>query len=208
MATFLETATRIAAELRRSNLLPEIKQAVNDAITEAAKNRFYFNEMHVSFVTVPGTEYYPDLGLVEFDDAWFYMNGVVNGQKERLYIRSQLDANDDRIGNALGGQLETISRYGGQVRVQPVPSNVATIYLDGYGKLTPNPLVADGDTNAWLTDGERYIRTLAKSILLADIVRDFGEARTLAALAEDRRSELEIETTLKNSDNRLRSTSF
>lgn len=208
MATFIQTITRIAAELRRSNLTAEIKNAINDAITEGAKNRFYFNEMHLSFPTVNGTEYYPDLGVVELDDAWYYLNGVPNGQKERLYLESQFDANDYRIGNAMGGQLQTVSRYGGQLRIQPVPTSVNTIYIDGYGKLTPNPLVADGDTNAWLVDGERYIRALAKSIILQDVIRDYGEARAMAVIAEDRRSELEQETTLKSETGVVRSTQF
>lgn len=208
MATFSEIITRIAAELRRSNLTDEIKNAINDAITEGAKNRFYFNEMHLSFPTVNGTEYYPDLGVVELDDAWYYLNEVPNGQKERLYLESQLDANDYRIGNAMGGQLQTLSRYGGQLRIQPVPTSVVTIYLDGYGKLTPSPLVADADTNNWLLDGERYIRALAKSIILQDVIRDYGEARALAVIAEDRRSELEQETVLKSTNDRIRSTQF
>jgi hypothetical protein len=208
VATFLETKTRISTELRRANLLTEIGQAINDAIDEAAKNRFYFNEMHTSFPTVIGQEYYPDLGLVELDDVWYYLNGVVGGQKERLYLENQLDANDLRIGNAIGGQLQSISRYGGQLRIQPIPTSVQTIYLDGYGKLTPAPLTADGHTNAFLVDAERYIRALAKRILFQDIIRDYGEARVYATLAEDYRQQLEIDTTLKSTTDTIRSTEF
>lgn len=208
MSTFLEIKDRIAADLRRSNLATQIGQAVNDAIAEAARTRFYFNEMHTSFVTVPGQEYYPDLGLVELDDVWYYINNIVDGQKERLYIENQLDANDLRIGNALGGQLQSISRYGGQLRIQPVPTSIVTIYLDGFGKLTPNPLVADGDTNAWLTEGELYIRFLAKRNVVRDVVRDYGEARLIEAIAEDYKSILEGDTAERSTTDRIASTQF
>src|SRR5262245_33892525 len=131
---------RIATELRRSNITDSIKAAINDAIDEAAKTRFYFNEMHTSFVTVPGTEYYNDLGLVELDDAWYFQNNVVDGQKMRLYDIGQAEMDNLRIGNALGGQMDNIARFGGQIRFAPIPTVAWTVYLDGYGKLTPAPL--------------------------------------------------------------------
>jgi hypothetical protein len=208
VSNFITMVNRIAVELRRSNLTDNIKSAINDAIAEAAKLRFYFNEMHSSFVTVPGQEYYPDLSLVELDDAWYYVNNIVDGQKERIYVQGQLAANDYRIGNATGGQLESLSRYGGQLRLQPVPTSVVTIYLDGYGKLLPSPLVADADTNAWMTDGELYIRSLAKRNVLRDVVRDYGEATILESIAEDYKGQLIEDTTLRSATGSIRSTQF
>jgi hypothetical protein len=204
VSTFLEMVTKIAADLRRSNLPTEIKVAINDAIAEAAKERFYFNEMHTSFVTVPGTEYYPDMGLVEIDAAWFNTGGT----RYNLDFIGQLTANDLSSGNLTSGQLQEISRYGGQLRLYPIPTAILTVYLDGYGKLTPNPLVGDADTNAWLTEGELYIRALAKRNLLRDVIRDYGEARVLEGIAEDYKSTLIQDTTLRSSTGTLRSTKF
>lgn len=208
MSDFITMVNRIAGELRRSNIVDAIKNGVNDAIAEAAKNRFYFNEMHESFDTVPGQEYYPDLGLVELDDVWYYQNNIPGGQKERIYEESQLTANDYRIGNATAGQLDTYSRYGGQIRIQPVPSTIVTIYVDGYGKLLPNPLAGDNDTNAWLTEGELYIRALAKRNVLRDVIRDYGEATTLEAIAEDYKDQLIADTNLRSATGSIRSTQF
>lgn len=208
MSDFITMVTRIVTELRRSNLVTETKAAINDAIEEAAKTRFYFNEMHLSFVTVPGTEYYDDLGLVEIDDAWYFQNDVVDGQKERLYVISQIDTDNERIGNAIGGQMDEISRFGGQIRIRPIPTVAWNIYLDGYGKLTPSPLVNDLDTNAWMTTGEKYIRALAKSYLLRDVVRDYGEAGTLEKIANKYHDDLLEETNLKLGTGRLRGTQF
>lgn len=208
MSDFITMVNRIAAELRRSNLTANIKNAVNDAIDEAAKSRFWFNEMHVNFNTVIGQEYYSDLGIVEIDDAWYYQNNVANGQKERLYAVSQLTANDERIGNALGGQMDWIARYGGQIRIRPVPTVAWTVYVDGYGKLSPSPLVNDADTNAWMTTGEKYVRALAKAYLLRDVIRDYGEAATLEAVAEDLKNQLLEETALKSGTGCIASTQF
>jgi len=205
MATFLDTATRIVTDLRRGNLLADAKVAINEAIEEAAKERFYFNEMHTSFVTVPGTEYYDDQGLVELDAVWYTDAGSV---KYGVNIESQLDANDLSVGAVAGGALQSISRYGGQLRLYPVPSSVVTIYLDGYGKLAPYPLVADGDTNAWLNDGLQFIRNLAKRNVLRDIIRDYGEARVVEGVAEDYKNQLIEKTTLKSATGRIRSTQF
>jgi hypothetical protein len=206
VSTLAQIRDKIASDLKRTNIPNDITTAINDAITEAAKNRFYFNEMHTSFVTVPGTEYYDDLGLVELDDAWYWQNGVILGQKMRLELLGQLDINDYRTGSPTGGVVDSIGRYGGQFRLFPVPATIVTIYVDGYGKLTPNPLVADGDTNAWLTEGELYIKALAKRNVLRDVVRDYGEAGVLDSIAEDYKAKLEEASTLKGSTGRIRAT--
>lgn len=208
MNDFITIVTRIVTELRRSNLVTEAKQAVNDAIDEAAKFRFWFNEQHFNFPTVVGQEYYDDLGVVEIDDMWYYLNNIPDGQKERIYQESQITADNLRIGNQIGGQLESYSRFGGKIRLRPIPTVITTIYVDGYGKLTPTPLVLDADTNAWLTYGEKYIRALAKSYLMRDVIRDYGEASTLEAIAEDQKNQLLEDTQMHNATGTLRATRF
>lgn len=205
---FVTMQTRIASELRRSNILDNIKNAINDAIEEAAKTRFYFNEQHVSFPTVIGQEYYDDLGVVEIDDAWYFLNNIADGQKERLYVRSQIDADNERIGNQISGQLRDISRFGQKFRLRPVPTSITTIYVDGYGKLSPSPLVNDADTNAWMTEAEKYIRALSKSYVLRDVIRDYGEAATMEVVAEGLKKQLEEQTTLHNATGELTPTRF
>ena len=204
MSTFLEMATRIVTDLRRGNLLEDAKQKINEAISEAAKHRFWFNEGTRSFVTVAGTEYYDDLGLTEIDAAWF----LVGSTRYNLELDSQLDANEHSHGNSLSGQPDRFSRYKGQLRIYPTPSSAVTIYLDGYGNLTPAPLVADGDTNEWLSDGELYIRALAKSLLMRDVVRDYGEARVLEAIAEDYKDKLDEDTALRSATGVIKGTQW
>jgi hypothetical protein len=203
--TFIDMVNRIATELRRSNASTEIKQAINDAIFEAAQNRFYFNEMKdVTFNTVGGTEYYDDLGFVELDAVWYLTGSTRYG----IFLVNQEELDALAEGNVTNGPLQLVSHYGGQFRLYPVPSSVVAVHLSGYGKLLPYPLVNDADANAWMTDGEMYIRSLAKRNFLRDVVRDYGEARVYDALSTDMMNILLERTALKSSTGRIKGTQF
>jgi len=203
---FITMVTRVTSELRRSNLVVEAKNAINDAIAEAAKERFFFNGMRgQTFNTVPGTEYYDDLGLTEIDAAWY----IQGSTRYNLTPESTLRADERADGNVISSQLERYSRSQDQmIRLYPVPTTIVPVYLDGYGKLTPYPLVNDADTNAWMTVAERYIRALAKSILLRDVIRDYKESGILNTIAEDYKNELMNETVLRLSTGELKATCF
>jgi hypothetical protein len=207
MTDFITMVNRIAVELRRSNMMTEIKNAINDAIAEEGKARLYLNEMRgITFDTVAGQEYYPDMGVVEMDDMYYYLG---SGSRYTLEPRSQLVANRQAEGSAAsGGQPTDYARYGEELRIYPIPSVVTTIYMDGFGKLTPWPLVADNDTNAWMTTGERLIRASAKAVILKDVIRDFGEAGTYDAIAADFRESLAHETTLRSTSSTFKSTQW
>lgn len=205
MTTFVIMQTRIASELRRSNLTTEIKAAINDAIKDAAKDRFFFNEVKgQTFATVAATEYYSDLSLTEVD-AMYYFQGTF---RYNMDLESNLDADAYAEGNVSGGQLRSYSRHASQFRLYPVPASVVTVYVDGYGRMTPSPLVNDADTNAWFTEGERYIRALAKSILLKDVIRDMSEAAVYEAIADDYRTSLVEQTTLRIGTGQITPTQF
>lgn len=202
---FITLATRITTELRRSNLLTEAKAAVNDAILEASGTRFWFNEMRgVTFLTVIGQEYYPDLGLTEIDVMW-WLNG---SSRWNVDLDNNLNADRSAAGNVNTGPLSIYSRHDVSLRLYPIPSTIITVNLEGYGRLTPNPLVNDADANAWTTEGERYIRALAKSILLKDVVRDYSEAAVFEAIADDYKTELISQTALRIGTGELQGTLF
>lgn len=205
MSDFITMVNRITTELRRSNLTDEAKTAINDAIAEAAKDRLFLNEMRsVSFATVIGQEYYSDQGLVDIDAMW-YLQGST---RYSLEVMNNITANYYAEGNAQQSLPELYSRSGSSVRLYPIPSTVTTIYMDGYGKLTPAPLVEDDDTNNWMTDGERYIRALAKRNLYRDIIQDYGQSRIWDAIAADERTKLELETGNRIGTGTLRATRF
>lgn len=191
MTQFSVMYNRVVTELRRSNLVAEAKQAINDAIREAAKDRFYLNEVRgLNFPTVIGQEYYSDQGLVEID-ALYYLQGTT---RYNIYSRNNIDADTYVEGNNPNGLPLSYSRQGMSIRLEPIPNAVVTVYADGYGKLTPYPLVNDIDTNNWMTEGEAYIRALAKRNLLRDVVQNYGAARAMEAIAMDEKDLLEQQT--------------
>jgi hypothetical protein len=203
--TFIDMVNRITTELRRTNATADVKNAINDAISEAANARLYFNEMtSVSFLTVNGQEWYPDLGLVQLDAVW-WLNGP---SRYGIDVVNNDYLDDAAEGSVVGGQLQSLSHYAGQFRLYPIPTSIITVYLSGYGKLTPYPLVNDADANAWLTEGELYIRALAKRNFYRDIVRDYGEARVYDVIAEDYKGVLEERTAIKSSTGTIRGTKF
>lgn len=204
---FITLYTRIASELNRTTMTADIKNAINDAITEASKTRFWFNEIKgLTFVTVAAQEYYPDLAVEEVDVLYWF-----DGQARRnVRVVDNDYMNALAAGSITGGSLINYSRYGANFRLYPIPSGVITVYVDGYGKPVPFPLVADADANCWTASGqgEPYIRALAKSYVLRDKIRDFGEAAVCEALAADRLSDALEKTALRVGTGYLSPTSF
>jgi hypothetical protein len=121
--------------------------AIDDAITEAASNRFWFNEVRgLTLPLVAGTEYYTSddyAALTEIDAAYFYVNGV----KRIVYPDGQLDVNWMTSGSSPQGVPYIFSRYGTSLRIYPVPNGTYTLYIDGVSRLsqlTPTPIRTPG----------------------------------------------------------------
>lgn len=195
MSNFGTMVSRITSELRRSNLTAAVKGAINDAIAEAAKTRLWFNEAeNTTFETVANQALYPDLGMTEIDDMYLV---EANGFRRYIYKKDDEDKRALLDGLPQSGMPDLFFIRGETIRLYPVPSQVWTIGVDGFGKLAPWPLVNDADTNAWMTHGERMIRAWAKAILMKDVIRDFGEATVYEAIAMDYQASLIEDTTLR-----------
>jgi hypothetical protein len=125
VATFLEMATKIATDLRRSNILPDIKAAINDAIAEGAKNASTSTRCTRRFPRLPVQSTIADLGLVEIDAAW-YLHRRFSVQCRYHQSAGRLMFSPAAISS--NGPLQEISRYGGQLRFYPIPSSIFTVY--------------------------------------------------------------------------------
>jgi hypothetical protein len=67
----------------------------------------------------------------------------------------------------------------------PIPAAAYPINIDGLARLSPNPLSADTDTNAWMVEGEQLIRHQAKYLIYRDVVRDAeGKANAAEGIQE------------------------
>ncbi len=182
-----------------------IPLAVNDAIKEAAKDRFWFNEVRgLSFSTVPGQIFYSyvdaaDLAyLSRIDAIWV----IINNQRRNLDPANALEINCWLDGETtLTGEPCSYARYNGGILLWMIPRQIWSVYIDGVTSF--DPLSYDTDTNAFIEQGERYIRALAKANLLEGVVRDFDQADRQWQMAEREKRNLLIDSGNKAATNRL-----
>jgi hypothetical protein len=176
--------TRIVDDMVRDDLTAnQLANAINDAIELQEGERFKFNERRYTLLTVAGQEYYDLTGptlltsagaavgtgetILELDDIYT----TISNNPYRLCPRTQQHINEWQS-TSYQGQPADYTLYGQQLRIWPVPDQVYTLSLMGLARLGPNPLVADGDTNAWMTDGAAITRAQAKILLYRDLLRD------------------------------------
>lgn len=193
--TFGGMKSRIARDMLRSDVPDAIGEAINDAIRAAAATRFWFNEVRgLTFDTVANQSFY-DAGaladiaaLVDIDAVW-----LLNFGQRRTIDAASVPDLDNLLGGTPGtGEPYLFARQANGIRLYRVPDRPYPIYIDGVSRLSP--LVADGDTNAWMTEGERLIRALAKAMLYNDLVGDASLADRETAIAEGIRRQLLAET--------------
>lgn len=179
---------RIADELDRSDLASQIGLAVDDAITEAASNRFWFNEVRgLAIPLVAGQEYYgsDDFSALTVIDA-VYLS--INGQRRNMHPATSLEFDCWRDGTAAAGEPYRWARYGTSLRLYPTPSVAYSLVVDGVSRLPA--LANDAQANAWTNEGEKLIRAIAKRELLANVIRDFEEAQAQQQLVKNALAEL------------------
>lgn len=186
--TLGDLKARIADELDRADLTSQIGLAIDDAITEAASNRFWFNEVRGLVVSlVAGQEFYgsDDLSALTEIDA-VYLS--INGQRRNMYPASSYEFDQWRDGTAAQGEPYRWSRYGTSLRLYPTPSVAYTLVVDGVSRLPA--LANDAQANGWTNEGEKLIRAIAKRELLANVIRDFEEAQAQQQLVTNALNEL------------------
>lgn len=192
--TLGDLKTRVADELARADLASQIALAVEDAITEAATNRFWFNEVRgLTLSTAIGQEVYGSdeiAALTQIDSLWISVSGG------RRNLREASAADLDRLvqGTQPTGEPYMFARYGGFIRLYPVPQQVYTVTIDGVSRLFT--LADDADANAWTDQNcaERYIRAVVKRNILAEIICDFERAQAQGQLADGYKNSLLAQT--------------
>jgi hypothetical protein len=198
MTTYLVMQTRIADELVRDDLAGQIRNAINDAIKTWEGIRLTFNERKYLLNTINGTEYYDLAGptltlfdgsavgtgekILELDDVRATVNNFwypLTPRTQQWFTRNSAPAVVYR------GQPDSYTIFNDQLRLFPIPAAAYPINLDGLARLSPAPLSADNDTNAWMVEGEALIRQQAKYIIYRDIVRDAeGKANASEGIQE------------------------
>jgi hypothetical protein len=178
MASYLDTQTRIAGELNRSNLTAEIRLAILSAIEYYGKRRWWWNEYSDTLSTVANQEYVAlPTDFIDLDS----LEITIAGTKRPLYKRDFQDIVQWRA-NSSAGQPTDYALYQNRIELFLVPDATYPITIKYVKSLTV--LSADADTNAWLTDAEELIRLHAKKDLYASRIRDTNAAKDMQALED------------------------
>lgn len=178
MATYLETQTRIANELNRSNLGDEIKLAILSAIKYYGKRRWWWNEYSTTLSTTSSVAYVAlPSDFVELDELQITVNSV----KRKLRRTPYSDLLSMRA-NSSNGEPSDFDLYQDRIELYPIPDATYTLTIAYVRSLTV--LSADADTDEWLDEGEELIRTRAKKMLYAEKIRDMAMAKDLQALED------------------------
>lgn len=208
MSTFGTLQAQIADDLTRDDLSLQIKKAINDAIKTWEGRRLFFNEKLRRIDTIASQEYY-DLSkptimrtdgsdaddgelVLEIDD----ISITVANEPYSLTPRTQQWMNEQQaLPSQYIGQPDSYAVFGNQIRLYPVPDQVYELTLSCLLRLGPSPLVNEGDTNEWMTEGEPLIRFQAIHSLCRWPLRD---AEGMAA-AKDGIAQAEFELGRKTS---------
>jgi hypothetical protein len=168
---FSDMQAAIADELARADLTSEIQREINNAITFYSNKAFWFNEAAMAnLTTVQGQRYY---ALPANFAAVLDVLTTLGNYTYRLAARTEQYLDSIDWGNDFwSGYPTDYSLWDGQIRLFPPPQGGLPVTVKGTVILTPQPLVNDADSNAWLTAAEELIRTRAVRQLYGRYVRD------------------------------------
>lgn len=167
--------SRIADDLARSDLNTQIDKAINRAIYYYQKEPFWFKETTSSFSTVINQEeYIGGTGGVPSDIAQIdYLERIVGGSSITLTEITSTELEAKQSGTAIGLPYE-FAQYQNRFKLYPIPNQVMTMPI-GYTK-SYAALVADADTNDWLTYAEDLIENRARWWLNFRVIKDYEAA--------------------------------
>jgi hypothetical protein len=175
MATLAELRDRIADELARPDLGPQIARAVTSAIRHYRRRQFNFNEGRTVVMTTPDTEFY------RLDD----MRRVDTIQRQAGGFplrRVSAEAIEYLQTGQVVGEPTDWSWHGNVLRFYPRPNAIYALAVLGQTLEEPpsDPAYAGG----WVNDAEELIRHRAKADVLANYIRENPEELALARAQE------------------------
>lgn len=212
MTTLAIMKSRIATELRRTNLTSQIASAITSAIGAYDHERFYTNESRENtFTTVASQEFYTSsdaafIGLLTKIDYVFLF---INDTPFELFAQTPRITEDASTNATATGTPEVYSWYDEKLRLYPVPADAWTIRVGGV--LATAAPASDSETgNFWMTTAERLIRSRAKQELALHVLYDDMLAQRMGAAATEALDQLNLRTTriTKTGGGRVRPMNF
>ena len=212
MATIQETVTRICDDMSRpeSELGAIVQREILTAIRHYEHRRFTFNEMTLSPILLPGTEYpYSTLlgpASLSVEDI-FAIDGfgvTSNNRQYALYRENWPVVFDlDQLGTS--SQIPSFyCTFEKKLTLYPRLSVTLSADIQAHVKLT-TLLSRSGapTTNAWLTDAEELIRNRATGMVLQKKLDEFEKAGLYRQMELDELARLQREAHVVQSTGKL-----
>lgn len=178
MATYAEMKTRVADELRRSDLTTHIPNTILRAIKFYSQMPLWFNETSTDLTATVSQAYVAVPSDFLFEDSFFI---TISGYDSRMIAADYSELIASRpSGNA---QPTRYSYYQNRMELDCKSDSAYSMPLKYIKELTA--LSADGDTNSWTTDGEDLIIFRSCKMLCSGMVNDQRRAATYGFLERD-----------------------
>lgn len=211
MSNYGDMQSRIADEIKRSNLTSQIQNAIQTAIQAYEARPFWFNMQRATMNTVSGTKIYglPSVPATPAGAPGIFKkmrmirlsrdNGATWQGELTEYTRDEAMAYDtvQTLGVPDHYFIDYLEKPTiaddhatlGQLWLLPIP-NSSTYLLELQYLRELNRLSANGDENAWTNEGELLIRCRAKRELYTHVIRDTDEAIKMATAERDALSDI------------------
>src|SRR5215471_12906448 len=186
--TYLDMQSRIARELRRSDLGREITDAIQDAVKHYKDERFTENVAEKTWTAVANQRFYalPTDFSTQIHVMASWSGGGTEDLKERpITVLDYMDQNGAQTSSGVTPCYYSI--WGTNIAIYPrfAGTSSADILMMKYvSNLAPPDL--DDDKGYWMNEAERLIRCHAKSTIFGDVlyVPDQSEFQLKLAEAE------------------------
>lgn len=204
--TLATMRTRIASEVRRSNINTQIDNAIMDAIDVHNSDRFWFNESRdVVFWTTINKEFYTKVDvpllatLMKIDFVFLYISNT----PFELHQDPQIRLESASQNGTMTGQPGSFGWYDETLRLYPIPSNVWKIRA-GIVANRPAPATDAETDNVWMNEAERLIRSRAKLELAQHVIYDSALEQRMQSAVSDAFANLKTLTTRKTKTRKSR----
>ncbi len=185
MTTYIDMINRIQDDLTNSAVtVAQIKNAIQSSISDWENTPFFFNQKTATFNTVNAQEYYSTADLADIPNivSFYSMELTISGYKRPVQPVDFAVIDDQQNGTILGSPF-WYAYFTQQIRMYPIPDTAYTVTLSYLTKFAA--LVADSDTNAWMTSAEEMIRQAAKRRIALDILYDDTMAARCSAMEDE-----------------------
>jgi hypothetical protein len=212
MATFEEMRAEIADDVddTTGEYGDQIRRAILAAIRYCERDTYYFNETRdETFLTVTDQQWYDGNDNAQIPTLVRIQRAYINYNGQNLdLIRTtpdEIEVMSDTL--SAKGKPTSWAYFGQRIRLYPVPDTAYTVRLQ-IGPYRLDPLVSNGDTNAWLTEAWDMVKAQAKHILNRDTLKNDADALKYLAVYEDQKAALKAETSSRNGTGQFRPTRF